>query len=286
MDEWVLSLDVGTTSVKAAAVTLQGQLLASTTASYSTRRPRPNVVEHDPEDWWRAVVRATAELVGRPDVEPRALIAVGLSGMAATHVLLDDGGQLLGPAIIWQDTRATEEAAYLNERLGADGVREALGRGLELTPSMQAARMLWLHRHAPDLLDRTRHILGAKDFLLYRLTGELVSDRTSCSGFCHILTGALHPQMAEATGIGEDRLPPRREPTEIGGRVGDGGGKCHGHPGRHSRGRRDDRLLVQHPRGRGHATWRRLRYRRYCRGRRRGRRQRIGPGPHDRHSAS
>jgi xylulokinase len=230
MDEWVLSLDVGTTSVKAAAVTLQGQLLASTTASYSTRRPRPNVVEHDPEDWWRAVVRATAELVGRPDVEPRALIAVGLSGMAATHVLLDDGGQLLGPAIIWQDTRATEEAAYLNERLGADGVREALGRGLELTPSMQAARMLWLHRHAPDLLDRTRHILGAKDFLLYRLTGELVSDRTSCSGFCHILTGALHPQMAEATGIGEDRLPPRREPTEIGGRVGEAAASATGIP--------------------------------------------------------
>jgi xylulokinase len=219
MDPWVLSLDVGTTSVKAAAVTLGGDLLGTASAGYPTLRPRPNVVEHDADDWWSAVRQTTASLFAAPGIDRTALRAVGLSGMAATHVLLGHDLRPLAPAMIWQDTRATREAALLNEALGAEGVAAAMGPGLALTASMQAARMRWLHDHLPELLARARVILGSKDVLLHRLTGELATDRTSSSGFCHILTGALHPAMAAATGVGETLLPPRLEPTDIGGRV-------------------------------------------------------------------
>jgi sugar (pentulose or hexulose) kinase len=79
--------------------------------------------------------------------------------------------------------------------------------------------MRWLHLHESDLMARTRQVIGSKDFLLHRLTGELVTDRTSCSGFCNIATGALHPEMAAATGVGEELLPRRAAPTAIGGHV-------------------------------------------------------------------
>jgi xylulokinase len=216
---WVLSLDVGTTSVKAAAVTLEGALLGATTAGYATHRPRPSVVEHRPDDWWRAVTDATARLFALPGVERDALIAVGLSGMAATHVLLDAALAPVAPAIIWQDTRATREAALLNEALGPEGVAEAFGRGIPLTASMQAARMRWLHDNAPETLARTRAILGSKDYLLLRLTGELATDRTSANGYCHMLSGELHASIAAATGVDGERIPPRLEPTALGGRV-------------------------------------------------------------------
>ena len=220
MGSWVLALDVGTTSVKAAAITLaEGTLLGTASAAYTTQRPHPNVVEQRPDDWWRAVREATSLLFADPAIEPSTVAAVGLSGMAATHVLLDGSLRPLAPAMIWQDTRATHEAAALNAELGPDGVSDAIGRGLELTASMQAARMRWLRDHAPDLLASTRVIIGSKDYLLLRLTGELATDRTSSNGFCHIGSGALHPAMAAATGVGEDLLPPRREPTDIGGRV-------------------------------------------------------------------
>lgn len=219
MIPWVLSLDVGTTSVKAAAVTLEGDLLGAATSSYPTHRPRPNVVEHRPDDWWRAVTDATARLFAQPGVEREALIAVGLSGMAATHVLLDASLAPVAPAIIWQDTRATHEAALLNEALGPEGVAEAFGRGIPLTASMQAARMRWLHDHAPETLARTRWIVGSKDYLLVRLTGELATDRTSANGYCHMVTGELHASVAAATGVDGERIPPRLEPTALGGRV-------------------------------------------------------------------
>ncbi|MEX2541691.1 MAG: FGGY family carbohydrate kinase [Trueperaceae bacterium] len=230
MNVWVLSLDIGTTSVKAAAVTLDGQSLASRTSPYRTHRPRPNVVEHDPNDWWAATRKACAELFGASGVEPSDLVAVGLSGMAATHVLLGADGGLMGPAIIWQDTRATREAARLNEQLGEDGIRAALGSGIGMTASMQGARMLWLHENAPELLAGTRHILGSKDYLLYLLTGELATDRTSCSGLCHILTGELHAAMASATGVDASLLPPRLDPTTVGGRVTAGASRATGIP--------------------------------------------------------
>ena len=219
MEPWVLTLDVGTTSVKVAAVTLQGALLGDASAGYATHRPRPHVVEHRPDDWWAAVRQAAPKLFADPAVDRNALVAVSLSGMAATHVLLDRQRRPLGHAMIWQDTRATREAELVAQRLGPERLTEALGRDIPLNASMQAARMRWLHDHAPDTLARARTILGSKDYLLYRLTGELATDRTSASGFCHIVTGALHPAMAAATGVGEDRLPPRLQPTEIGGRV-------------------------------------------------------------------
>lgn len=219
MQPWVLSLDVGTTSVKAAAVTLDGALLGTATSGYATLRPRPNVVEHRPDDWWAAVERTCTALFAEPGIDATALAAVGLSGMAATHVLLNAEMRPLGPAMIWQDTRATSEAEALNRELGAELVAESLGRGLPLNASMQAARMRWLHDRAPETLQRTRYVLGSKDYLLFRLTGELATDRTSASGFCHIGTGELHPAMAAATGVGEGLMPPCRDPAEIGGHV-------------------------------------------------------------------
>ena len=219
MSAWVLSLDVGTTSVKAAAITVDGWQLGAATAAYGTLRPRPNWVEQRPDDWWRAVCDACAALFAGPGVDRGELIAVGLSGMAASHVLLGRDLRPLGPAMIWQDTRATAEAAALHEELGPERVIEAIGRGIPLTASMQGARMRWLRDHAPELLERTRAIVGSKDYLLWRLTGELATDRTSANGYCHMATGALHPAMAAATGVGDDRLPPRLEPTELGGRV-------------------------------------------------------------------
>ncbi len=219
MNPSVLAIDVGTTSVKAAIISLEGAQVAAATAGYATRRPRPGRVEHSPEEWWTAACNATQELFATPGVDASRIVAVGLSGMAASHVLLGEDGSVLAPAMIWQDTRATTEAAALADELGDETLVAALGRDIGLSASMQAARMRWLRDRAPKLLAQTRTILGSKDYLLYRLTGELATDRTSTAGFCHIGTGELHPAMAAATGVGEDLLPVRREPTAVGGEV-------------------------------------------------------------------
>lgn len=219
MTAWYLTLDVGTTSVKAAAIAEDGRELATARAGYPTQRPAPRWVEHDPTDWWRATNEAVAALLAREGVAGQAVRAVGLSGMAATHVLLDEADTVVRPAILWQDTRAEDEAAELVERLGERRIRRAFDAELPLTASAQAARMLWLARHEPERWARTACVLGAKDFVAWHLTGEKASDPTSVSGFASLIDGTLDPEMATATETDPSRLPPIRAPHEVMGRL-------------------------------------------------------------------
>lgn len=230
MTAWYLSLDVGTTSVKAAAIAEDGREIATARAGYPTQRPFPRWVEHDPSDWWRSTCEAVCALLAHDGVVTEAVRGVGLSGMAATHVLLDEADRVVRPAILWQDTRATDEAAELVERLGAGRIRRAFAAELSLTASAQAARMLWLARHEPDRWARTACVLGAKDYLAWRLTGEKASDPTSVSGFASLIDGTLDPAMAEATQTDPARLPPIRAPHEVMGRVCRHGAEATGLP--------------------------------------------------------
>lgn len=219
MMAWYLALDVGTTSLKAAAISDQGELLATATSRYPTFRPAPNCVEQDPKDWWRAGVNAIAQLLADLTARPSQLRAIGLSGMAATHVLLDDAGQPLRPAILWQDTRAGSEAEELCRRLGTRPWEEYFGIALAPSASQQVARMLWLARNEPEVLQRTRYVLGAKDYLAFRLTGNLMTDRTSSLGFTHLGSGALHEAVAQAAEFDPAKLPPRCNPSDLVGVV-------------------------------------------------------------------
>lgn len=216
---WFLSIDIGTTSVKAAAISDNGRLLVDATSSYETARPAPNQVEQDPHDWWTATQTAVHRILASGAVDRSALRGIGLSGMAATHVLLDEQHRVLRPAVLWQDTRAQAEAAELVQVLGDEAITRCFGAELPLTASAQAARMLWLSRHDRELWDRTHVVLGSKDYILLQLTGALATDPTSSSGFANLVTGELHPEMAQATSFDPVKLPHPRQPQEVAGVV-------------------------------------------------------------------
>jgi xylulokinase len=215
--EHYLSLDVGTTSLKAAVVDAHGALVASVSSAYRTSRPKPNHVEHNPEDWWNALVEALDALSARTNLTN--IRAIGLSGMAATHVLLDRDGHVLLPAILWQDTRAGEEAAELRQALKNSDEIALFGAHIGINASAQISRMLWLRRHKPEVLDRTHAVLGSKDYLAYRLTGEMTTDYTSTLAFANLLDGALHNDVAQYCGFDPAKLPPRLPPYGLAGRV-------------------------------------------------------------------
>ena len=213
-----LAIDVGTTSLKGALIDQDGALIAASTSSYSTRRPKPNHVVQDPEDWWQALKNVAGELNRTFNLD--SVRAVGLSGMAATHVLIDWQGEVIAPAIIWQDTRAEREAKELASAfVDADKVA-IFGANVGITASTQAARMLWLHRHQPTVLDQARAVLGSKDYLAFRLTGEVVTDVTSSSTFANLASGELDERVAELTGFDPSKLPQRLAPYGLAGTVG------------------------------------------------------------------
>lgn len=156
----ILAFDVGTTTTKAGYVALDGTPVALARAEYALHVDAASGrAEQDPDDWWRALVRTSADLAARvPDAD---VVAVALDGHGPTLVALDDDGRPTRAAITWLDSRARSEQ---DELAAATGLR---GWALSVLPAA-----LWLERHEPDVAAYTRWYLNTWEALALRLTGE------------------------------------------------------------------------------------------------------------------
>jgi xylulokinase len=175
----VLGIDVGTSGLKAVVLDENGATIDDASAGYELQSPQPGWTEQHPEDWWGAARSSLAELWARGN-SPSRIEAIGLAGQMHSLVLLDGAGGVVAPAILWSDQRTSEEAREITERIGA---AELLRRtGNVALPGFTAPKLLWVRRHWPEAHQRARSMLLPKDFLRYRLTGELVTDVSDASG--------------------------------------------------------------------------------------------------------
>ncbi len=184
----VLAIDLGTTEVKVGLVALDGRLLGLVRAGHATHADASaGRAEQDPEAWWGAITLAVRELV-RMDVADVA--AIGLDGHGPTLVPVDAAGRATAPAIIWQDTRATVEAAELAAAAGLEGWALA---------GLPAA--LWLERHDPDAAAATCWYLATWDFLGLRLAGRAATS---------LVDGQPFPDASvlDRLGVPASKVPP------------------------------------------------------------------------------
>jgi sugar (pentulose or hexulose) kinase len=194
----VLTLDLGTSATKA-ALWADNRLVALTRAPIATRHPSPDRAEQDPENWWRSVVDACAELrAGQPDVYS-SIDAVGCSATRETFACFDARLRALGPGIVWSDARAADESRDLG-----DPIAFRRRTGVALAPSCCAAKMAWVQRHEPGSFRDAAWFLSPRDFVLARITGRVATDPTLASRTgLYDLRGTFVGD--EAVG---DRLPP------------------------------------------------------------------------------
>src|SRR5262245_46264585 len=170
----LIGLDVGTTGVKAVAISPEGQVLGKSEHGYPLSTPRPLWAEQDPADWWAASERALAELGGE------GVVGIGLSGQMHGLVVLDGAGEVLRPAILWNDQRTAEECREIEERIGLDRLIRLTGN--RALTGFTAPKLLWLRRHEPETYARIAHVLLPKDYVRLRLTGEHAIDAADASG--------------------------------------------------------------------------------------------------------
>jgi xylulokinase len=194
----LLGLDIGTSAVKALLLDLTGRTVAEGSAPCAVDRPRGGWAEADPAQWWTAVAAAVAAL---PPGARGAVRAVGLSGQMHGTVLCDAAGAPARPAVIWLDGRA---APLLSEY-----PRDAAAiTGNPPSAGMTGPNLLWLSRHEPAALAAARWVLGVKDWVRLRLTGEAATDPSDATGtLLSDHEGAWAPALLAAVGVGPDRLP-------------------------------------------------------------------------------
>jgi xylulokinase len=212
----LVGLDVGTTGVKALALSPDGRVLATATHAYPLSTPRPGWAEQDPDDWRRAADAALSEVT-----RGRKVAGIGFSGQMHGLVVLDDAGRVIRPAILWNDQRTAAECAEIEERIGLDRLIELTGN--RALPGFTAPKLLWLRRHEPEAYDRIARVMLPKDYVRCGLTGEWAIDASDASGtlLLDVARRDWSTEVLDALELPREWLPPVLESPAVAGTVRD-----------------------------------------------------------------
>ncbi|MCU1403563.1 MAG: xylulokinase [Microbacteriaceae bacterium] len=217
----IIAHDLGSTGDKASLQHEDGSMVAAVTVNYPARFGEGGLAEQDPRDWWNAVVEATRTLVERSSVSPSDVIGLTVSGQMMGAVLLDSTYQPVRDAIIWADTRSTAQTAMLERAIGQERAYSLLGHRLNSTYSIE--KIMWVRDNEPDVFSRVRHFCVAKDFVVHRLTGRLVTDRSDASATNAYDQGAgvWSAEMIAASGLPASIFPEILDSTTVVGHLTD-----------------------------------------------------------------
>ncbi len=176
----LVGLDVGTTGAKAVLIDPGGRVRATVTTEYPLLTPRAGWTEQDPADWWMGSVASIRGVLDQAAMRGTDVAAIGLTGQMHGLVALDGSGGVLRPAILWNDQRTAEESAWITGHVGAERVIELTAN--PILTGFTAPKIIWMRRHESERYARLRHILLPKDYIRYKLTGEMATDVADASG--------------------------------------------------------------------------------------------------------
>jgi xylulokinase len=215
-----LSIDIGTGSVRAALVNSEGAILPIAAREHDQIVPQFGWAEQRPRDWWAGVSASIRDALGAIEGARERIAAVSACGQMHGAVLIDEAGDLTRDAApLWNDKRTAAIVAEFERQHGASAYLAECGN--PPTPAWPGFKLMWLKRNDPDAYRAAHAVLMPKDYINFRLTGEIAMDTgdASCSFLMNPSTRAWSDRMIGLVGLDAEKLPPIREPLEILGAV-------------------------------------------------------------------
>ncbi|MBD1567323.1 xylulokinase [Vibrio sp. S12_S33] len=208
-----IGIDLGTSGVKVIALNEHGLILNTQTVSLMVSRPQPLWSEQDPQDWWQATCEAINGLKQHLDLAN--VQAIGLSGQMHGATLLDRDGNVLRPAILWNDGRSFNECKEIEQLI--PNSRDITGN--IMMPGFTAPKLKWLQKYEPDCFSQIDKVLLPKDYLRYRMTGDFASDMSDSAGtlWLDVAQRDWSDELLGATGMTREQMPELFEGNQITG---------------------------------------------------------------------
>lgn len=218
--DYLLGLDIGTSGVKALLISVEGKIISSKTESYPLATPHSGWAEQSPYDWWEATVKVIEEVVSSTPIGSTQIKGISLSGQMHSSVFLDEKMEVIRPAILWSDTRTSEQCKEIYTKVG--GLNQLID--YVSNPALEgftAPKILWLKENEPENYQKVKYILLAKDYIRYRLTGELFTEVSDAAGtlLFEVIKKRWSTGLLEKLEIDPDLLPPILNSFDLAGRI-------------------------------------------------------------------
>jgi xylulokinase len=215
-----LGIDIGTGGSRALLIDRHGAVRGGYTAPHEDMRmERPLWAEQRPENWWEAAVEAIRGALAQAGVPGSDVRGVGLSGQMHGLVLLDAGGDVIRPSLIWCDQRSQPQVDAVNARLGRENVLRYIAN--PVLTGFTLPKLLWVRDHEPAHFERARKMLLPKDYVRYRLTGEFATEVSDASGTAvfDVVSRRWSYEMMDGLGLDRSLLPACYESAEATGKI-------------------------------------------------------------------
>jgi len=218
--ELLLSLDVGTTSVKGVLFDRRGRPVAAAIEEYALDKPARDIVELDCRQYWDGACKVIRHLLDDSAWRCSDIVAVGVTSQGETLIALDASGRPLRPAIVWLDNRSQAQADRIAAEFDIQEVYRTTGQQ-GIAPTWTATRILWLRENQPEIFREAHKFLLVADYLLYRLTGTFCTDGglNPSTLYFDITAYRWWARMLQFLGIEAAQLPEVRSSGEIAGKV-------------------------------------------------------------------
>jgi len=206
--QYLITLDLGTTSVKTSIFDRRLNIAASNTEEYQLLTPSSGIVELEPQTYWAACVNGIQKVLVKSGVSPADIVSISISTQGETLIPIDKNGNELSNAIVWIDSRATEETALLKESIGDDELFRVTGLP-EFGSANPICKLMWIRKNTPDIYNETYKFLLLEDYIIFKFTGDIVTEPTnmSSSGYFNTRGNTIWTEGLEKAGIDPDKIP-------------------------------------------------------------------------------
>jgi D-xylulose kinase len=178
-NQLLLSIDVGTTGGRVIVFDQNGKMLTSAYEEYPSYYPSPAYVEQHAEDWWRVTKVVIQEVLKNPKIKPKEIVGISCTNQRETIVPVNEEGNPLSNAIVWQDRRTISECQEIEKKIGKNKIYEITG--LTIDPYFSSPKLLWIKKHWTQAFNDAHKFLLVHDYIQMKLTGEFVTDFSNAS---------------------------------------------------------------------------------------------------------
>ncbi|MHA1127261.1 MAG: xylulokinase [Candidatus Heimdallarchaeota archaeon] len=217
-NQFLLSIDIGTTGGRSIIFNTKGQIIESAYEEYPSFYPTPTSVEQNASDWWIVTKNTISSVLKKSKINPSDIVSVSVTNQRETIVAVDESGNPLSRAIVWQDRRTIEECDEIKEKIGSEKIYEITG--LTVDPYFSAPKILWMKKHWSKAFTDAHKFLLVHDFIQMKLTGEFITDFSNASRtmLFDINTLSWSDHILNKLDIPKEKLPkPIPSGTKIGG---------------------------------------------------------------------